>query len=288
MLKHNKKKNGRIVYEQLMQLATRLALTNHVQEAKYVLKIVKEYYKPGTMLWKEKKLFDSLLETSIESEEKAESIMIETLTEARSINYNKIEKERVNLINAIMDRIGKDLFSIPVKEYKLIASTQILFNEVNNNFKYSIPKERVKIKKMLVENMSKNQEIEESYEMDNFTYKILVQKFNEKYSPFINEDQKDILIGWIDYLLNEDQNKFSNLLKEKMLKAKSEIDISLIKEEHQDSEYFEMLKEAKSELKKEEIHLNEDFVHKIMRYYDLVDDLREIGNEKAQISQING
>lgn len=287
MLKHNKKKNSRIVYEQLMQLATRLALTNHIVESRHILKIVKERFSPNTLLGKEKKLFDAVLETRTVSLQEAEDLITETLIEAKTIDQNRIEKERVDLINTIMSNIGVDLFSIPIKEYKLIASTQILLNEAMNGFKFSNPQERIKIKKKLIENI--NQEVlkEESYEMDNFTYSILVKNFNEKYAPLMNEDQKEILVGWINYLMTENANEFTVLLKNKIIKAKAELDISLIKEDHQNAEYFEMLKEAKETISKEELVINEDSVHKIMRYFDLIDDLREIDNEKRQVNQIN-
>lgn len=270
-----------------MQLATRLALTNHVTESRYILKIIKERFSPGTLLGKEKKLFDAVLESRTKSPQEAEDLITETLLEAKTIDQNKIEKERVNLINSIMQNIGKDLFSIPIKEYKLIASTQILFNEAMNGFKFSNPQERIKIKKKLIENI--NQEVieEEVYEMDNFTYNILIKNFNQKYAPLMNEDQKEILAGWINFLMTENSNEFETLLKNKIIKAKAELDISLIKEEHQSAEYFEMLKEAKETISKESLIINEDSVHKIMRYFDLIDDLREIDNEKRQINQIN-
>lgn len=282
MLKHNKKKNGRIIYEQLMQLATRLALTNYKKEANYILNIVKEHFAPNTMLGKEKKLFNSLLENKTNSKDMAEAILAETLSESRFINEEKIEKERVDLINEIMKSIGKDLFSIPIKEYKLIASIQILFNEMRNNFKYSEPKDRIKIKSVILENMKEKEdkEINQINEFDNFTYKIFLKKFNEKYSSIMNEDQKEILTGWVDYLLTEDKKTFGDLMRNKLRKVKSNLDVSLINEGHLKSEYSDLLKEAREELDQGFPAINEESVHKIMRYYDLVDDLREINYEQ--------
>lgn len=277
-LKHNKKKNGRIVYEQLMTLATRLAMEEYISESKHILEIVKEHFAPNTMLGKEKKLFDAILETKISSKTDAEAVLAEALSETRLMNEKKLEQEKINLINRILTEVGKDLFALPIKQFKLIASAQILFNEMRNNFKYSDPQERVKIKNIIVENMNNVPEPKEEYEMDNFTYKILVKKFDQKYFSVMNEDQKEILTGWINFLITEDSEKFKDLLKKKTNKAKGQIDNSLIKQQHKESEYSVMLKEAREQLGKASVGTSEEDVHQIMRYFDLVEDLRELEN----------
>lgn len=277
-LKHNKKKNGRIVYEQLMILSTRLALSGHAKEANHVIKIVKERFSPKTMLGKEKKIFDSILETANMQEEEARTVISEAIEESKSINEEKIERERLALINCVTREVGKDLFSIPVKDYKLMASTQILFNEGRSNYKYSSPKERVKIKGMLKEHMTR-EVVGEDYEMDDFTFKILKRKFNEKYSAIMNEDQRDILSGWFGFLMTNDAPKFRRLLEEKVEKAREEIDYTMIRPEHSGAEYNQMLTEARIELDKDyTTEINESNVLKIMKYFDLVEDLREIKN----------
>lgn len=276
-LRHNKKKNGKIVYEQLMVLATRLAITDKIMESKYVLGIVKEHYALDTMLGREKKLFDSILESKSGSKEEANDVITESLMESKMINSKKLDQEKVHLVNRVMKDIGKDLFSIPVKEYKMLASTQILFNETRNGFKYSNPEERVKIKRLLAENINTPHPVEEEdYVMDNFTYNILVKKFNEKYTSVMNEDQRDILSGWIDFLMTEDRNKFLGIVERKILKAKGEIDNALIKESHNASEYGDMLKEAREKLSSNQPSIQEEAVHEVMKYFDLIEDLREI------------
>lgn len=281
MYKHNKKKNARIVYEQLMVLATRLSLTNHHKESKYILSIVKEHFHPSTQLGKEKKLFDAILQTKTSSPSDAEAILAEVLTEARCLDEKRLEKEKIDLINRVMNEVGKDLFSIPLKDFKLTASAQILFNEMRNNFKFSSPTERVKIKTLILENMKKEEKEEFSYDMDNFTFNILVEKFNKKYSGVMNEDQKEILKSWIDYLLTEDSKKFKNTINKKLSKVKAELDIQLLTENHHSGDYTEMLQEARNKIGKNVNLLNEDTVYEVMRYFDLVEDLKEAKNERA-------
>ena len=275
-LRHNKKKNGRIVYEQLMILSTRLALSGHAKEANHVIKIIKERFSLSTMLGKEKKVFDSILEVANLKGDDAQTIISEALEESRVINDNSLEKERLALINCVIRELGKDLFSIPIKEYKLMASAQILLNESRNNYRHSSPKERVDIKNMLKEHMTRETK-SESYEMDNFTFKILKRKFNEKYSAIMNEDQREILAGWLGFLMTNDSPKFRALLEEKVEKAKEEIDYVMIRPEHASSDYSKMLNEARVGLETDyTTQLNENNVLKVMKYFDLVEDLREI------------
>lgn len=258
-----------------MMLATRLARTKHIKESSFVLNFVKEHFGSKTMLGKEKKLFDSLLESKTSDDEYAKSVLEETLNELSSINQKKLELEKVNLINEVMKNFGRDVFNIPVEGYKLFSSIQILFNETKNNFKYSTPKERLKIRSVLLENM-KLVDQEEDFEMDNFTFNILVNKFNEKYSSLMNEDQKDILTNWIDYLLTEDSNKFLGFLQEKLEWQDPEIDFALIKETHLKSDYSEMLLGAREKLLDVPKRVDEENVHQIMQYFDLIEELREI------------
>lgn len=280
MLKHNKKKNSQIIFEQLMILATRLALNSKKKQAKEVLRIVKEHYKPGTELGREKKLFDAITSNSAKTVEEAEAILVEVLNEVKFIKEKPLDREKVILVNKIIDTIGKELFSIPVKEYKLLASTQILFNETRNNFKHSNPGERVKIKKILIENLNKKPAVDEIGEVDNLTNKIVIKKFNEKYSSIMNEDQKEVFSGWMDFLFEQEEDKIISLLENKRQNAKITLQILSENKKHDSSEYKMMLEESISKLSEPIKNVDENLVYETMRYFDLIEDLEEsIQNE---------
>jgi len=256
MYKHNKKKNTCIVYEQLLTLASRLAVQKQVNEFNFVIGLTKKYFNPNTSLGKERRA-------------------IRSLTESRH-ERGDAEGEKIALINEISRTIGSEMFKIPIKNYKIYASAQILANEERNGFKHTSPDERLKIKKVLRENMSCTEEKEPEVEVDSFTYKVLVNKFNQKYGPFINEDQKNILSAWIRYLVTEDESVISPVLKEKLEKIHSVIKSSLRDKSHKVSEYYELLKEADQSLKERQANLvvDEEVVYEAMRYFDLIEDLK--------------
>lgn len=244
-----------------------------------ILSLVKEHFAPGTELAREKKLFETILNSKTKSAPEAEAILSEVLEEAKLIKEKPLDREKVILVNKIIDQIGKEIFSLPVKEYKLLASAQILFNEVRNNFKYSKPSERVKIKKTLVENFMKLPPKEEIGEVDNLTNKILIEKFNKKYSPIMNQDQKQVLSAWIEYLLTEDNGKISEIINEKRDQARISLQASLLSEKHEMSDYKDMLEESIDKLSRSVKKVDEDIIYETIRYFDLVEDLQEINHE---------
>ena len=153
-LKHNKKTNSAIVFEQLVKVATRLALENKKKEAKDIIDLIKKYYKNESNLGKERKLIFSLVEKRNVPQEEANEILFECLSEAKHINEKKLQEEKNNLLSYINKNLGKEFYSIPVENYKFLASVQILFNEERNKYKNTTPQERIKIKKEIISNLS--------------------------------------------------------------------------------------------------------------------------------------
>lgn len=280
MLKHNKKKNSQIIYEQLISLATRLAMTKNPKESKYILSIIKEHFALSTELGKERKLFDAILRTEGASKEEAEAILNETLKEAERMRTKPLEREKNILINRIINEVGVELFALPIKDYKLLASIQILFNETRNGFRHTRPRDRVKVKNLLVENMITNPQTDDLEEMDNFTYKILVSKFNEKYDTIMNKQQKEILSEWVKYLTTDDEAPILSEIAKKRKMIRKEIKNSLINKKHRNSDYGIMLEEAVSSLNSPIKGVTEDLVYETIKYFDLLEDLNEIKEAK--------
>lgn len=281
MLKHNKKKNSLIVYEQLLTLATRLAHNKKVQEFNFVVEIIKEFFSNNRMLGKEKKILQSITDARLKSEEDANSLLTECLKEHSCIDLKLLEQEKVALINKINKEIGQELFKLPIKEYKLYASAQIIVNEYSNGFKDSTPQERVKVKNLIKEHIQKEVVKEsEDFKVDNVTYKILINKFNEKYGPHLNENQNLILKSWIKCLAADDFTEVKEEVFKNIKIIKEEINKAIKNKNEKSLEYYELLNEAKQSLSKynKDTEINEDLIYEIMRYCDVVEDLKN-GNK---------
>lgn len=270
MLKHNKKKNAYIVLEQLLSIMTRLAAQNKQNEAKFLLSVIKEHYNKKTVLSKEKQLFESLLKLSDLSEKDAEDILQETLSQASKINPKELEIAKANLINDISKRIDKDLFSVPVKDYKLMASAQMMFNEARNNENIITPVEKNKLKKMIIKNLTKKTVKEDKHEIDNFTFKVLLNKYNKKYTDIINEHQKEVLKSWTIFTVDGVEENIKPILEQKLNLIEKTLGANFDKK----SDIQPMLQEAYGKVKNKKIEkIDENLIYEVMRYLDLVEDL---------------
>ena len=76
---HNKKRNVGLIYEQLIRYASKCLLEGKAERAETAMKIMKDHFKPGSELYKEFRLFNALVQTSVSSE----SLAIRVLDEAK-------------------------------------------------------------------------------------------------------------------------------------------------------------------------------------------------------------
>lgn len=280
MLKHNKKKNSLIVYEQLMTLATRLAYEKKINETKDVIRFIKKYFKKTTNIGKEKALLESLLKTRGLSKDSAEKFLNETIRQSNNINLKELEKEKLKLINEANLKFSKDIFDIKVNNYKLLASAQILLQENRQNSFKTSPAERLKISSVLVESLCRKDEKKEDVKVDNFTFKVLIEKFNKKYSKVLSDGQKCLLKEWSNYLVSGDRENFNKFISTELQNLKKSFKTHLMFEVHQTKDYFSMLQEAEQKLNSFSAQtIDENNILEVMKYYDVVEDLENIVRE---------
>jgi molybdopterin converting factor small subunit len=186
---------------------------------------------------------------------------------------NILDKEKVSLINEIVSSIGQELFSIPVKNYKLFATTQFLLNETRNSFKYSTVEERLKLKTSLIENIKKSIEKTENDKIDGLTLRLLKNKYIKKYSALLNDNQQLIIARYNNYLNSNNGKDMISFLKEEFNKIYKNIHSFVAI--NQDHENASLLKEACQKIKSLQIkEINDDIVYEAMRYWDVVEDLK--------------
>ena len=280
MLRHNKKRNSFVVYEQLVSLTTRLAAQGNKKEASMVVEIIKEYYNPNTEIGKEFKIIDAVLSSKGHKKEVASDIVAESLVESKKLSQKKLDKEKTKLIEKINRSLSKTLFNIPIRDYKIAASVQILMNEARSQNADTTPVERAKVKNLLVERLSRSNKKSEKVQVDNLTLAVLVSKFNKRYSQVMNEDQRDVLSTWTTFLIDSDRSKAQNALNQKVDKLKLSLSLLMDSKIHNKTEHGPLLKEAYSNLVNRPIDVNETVVYEVMRYFDLVEDLNNYAQEK--------
>jgi len=203
-IKHSKYKNTGILFELLVRQITADTLKGGDSPA---IDILKEYF-VKTSLGKEYKLYESILKSKVLTEGRA-TMVVDTILEA-STKFNKtsLRKQKYNLINEVKKHYSlESFFGSKITNYKELASLYTLIEGVNSKDNIN-PTQLLDNKVTLLEFLTKQEIPEDSkqsvlnefkeYDKDvrTLTYRILLEKFNNKYDS-LNDEQKQILKEYI-------------------------------------------------------------------------------------------
>jgi hypothetical protein len=195
MAKHNKKRNVGLIHEQLVRYASEKIVDGKKSIAENAVNVLNSHFKEGTELYREFRLFNSLVHTKTQDRIVARRIIEESRRACNIHDNNKLRSEKSKLIKDINHRIDEQAFyDQRVPNYKILATVQALLNEWRGADKLS-PGDIVKYENALEtwitqkehkENMSKKEVA------DPLALKIMTEKFNKKYSSF-DKDQMRLL-----------------------------------------------------------------------------------------------
>ena len=228
MIKHSKYRNTGILFELLVRQTTSDLLNN--KDSKSV-KILKKYF-TNTELGKEYSLYNTLVTSQKLSEAKAE-ILISTLIEQyKKLDYEKISKLKYNLIKEIKANYElDDFFKAKITNYKQYASLYTIFESQNSK---SIDTKQLILNKItLLEQLTDESIVDkkapqsimedfmkEDKEVRLLAYKMLVEKFNDKYES-LSDIQKSILQQYINSI--SDTKSLTQYLNERVTEVKAEL-----------------------------------------------------------------
>jgi hypothetical protein len=236
-LKHNKLRNTGLLFELLVRQITSDTLNNRESKA---VDILKNNFNNNAIA-KEYKIYKALLTNKNLSEAKA-NIVIESAIQAhKKLNKSLLSSQKYKLISQIKENYDiEEFFKSKIDNYKTLASVYMLFEMYQSD---SIdPQNEVKFKFSIMEDIcagikeAKKDPVLEEYEsFDKGTkalvYKLMVQKFNEKYSEF-NTSQKRLLKEYINSIttpetfkeyVNEELNKLKTNLTTLSKKVNDEV-----------------------------------------------------------------
>jgi len=280
-IKHSKYKNTGILFELLVRQVTIDTLKGVDSPA---IDIMKKYFVKSE-LGREYKLYESILKSKVLNESRANTVISTILESSVNLNKSTLKRQKYNLIKEIKSNYDLDtFFNIKIKNYKELASLYMLIEGINGA-SYVAPTQMVDCKVTLLEFLTK-QEIKSQDSKENviqefqaydkdlriLTYKILLEKFNEKYDS-ISIEQKQILKEFINSVdsaphLREFYNTKIAELKEHLSKSIKTIQdpATKVKVEEIAKHLVELDKTAK---------VNDDHLVDLMQYYELVQEIRK-------------
>lgn len=265
--KHNKKRNTAFLYECLVRELTKAILEKKDNRRNSILMILKEYFSQDTNLSKELKIYRSFEENFLEKEY-ADRFLNEARIKYLSINKKDLFNEQTSLINTINKNLGIQTYSNFVSNYKYLASISQIFNETTPI------KEKILLEEKLKEYICKKEESKQDKllnNVDNVTYKIFVEKFNNQYGDKLLNEQKNLLTKYVKS--NTDNGLDLKIyLNEEIARLKNEINKSLmIDEVKNDKTMLEKVNKLKDYLNSsKDIQISEDMLTKILKIQEFI------------------
>jgi hypothetical protein len=281
-IKHSKFRNTGLIYELLIKQIAADTLENRPSPA---IKILKKFYSGKSFLAKEYKLYEYISKNKGIGREKAETV-VSTITEiSRKLDQSSLKNQKYELISEIKKNydIGH-FFSSKIRDYKAYAALYCLL-EAQNNSELVNPQVFVDNKTTILEHLTELQQdenkvrqslIEEygTYEKDLklLTYKILLEKFNNKYKNLLPE-QKNILKEFITSV--DSTNKLREFVNRELTKVYEEIS-KLVPSVTDDIVKIKLQEVADNiALLTNKERVNDDTLALLMQYYELIKEIRE-------------
>lgn len=281
-LKHSKYKNTAILFEMLVRKLTSETLTS---DKTVTVDIIKKYFGKNTALSKELQLYNSLIKESLKSEAQALDF-IRTCKDAHSkLNKSLLRRQRYNLVKEISENFDfQKVSKIRINNYKELASIYKLFeyDEADN------PKDLLECKTSIVSHLlgETKQSLKLSPLLEKYkgykkdvrilTYKLLVDKFNSKYSG-LDENQKKVLNKYITHVNDSESVKqyFEKIIPG--IKSQLKEQVSLITDK---ATKIKVDKLSEMLCNVETIKtIKESHVLTILRYYDLIKELKGVNSK---------
>ena len=191
-IRHNKKRNTAFVFESLMREATVAILKGDDKRKNIVLEIVKRHFKPDSELKKHFQCYKSLYENQDLDIHTSEKILREAKMASRLIDPQGLFRQQSALIGDINQELSPSVFGNFVPNYKTLATIDQIFSDRTS------PKNRVMLEGVIVGNMVKRGAVDsEDAIIDDLTVRFFTDKFNEKYTDTLAEEQKQLLSYYI-------------------------------------------------------------------------------------------
>lgn len=276
-IKHQKKRNSLLIFEFLTSAISRALIEDDKKKSAAALKILRKHYKPGTNLYKEFRLMNALVKTTVSSEHVAASILKEAKAAACSVDVGALDREKSLLIRNINHVLNDDdFYDQQVDEYKTYATIQMLMNEwrsSNKDINKMAQYEDQLMKLLVTEKLSsRDHELsEESNGTSRLIMKVMTKKLNEKYGGLLNDKQKSIIKAYAFASASEDDAS----LRLKLTEIKNTVLETIDQYENEANEFLKKkLDETKTEICKETLeNIDDATVMRFMLYSRLRDEL---------------
>lgn len=231
-MRHSKFRNTGILFELLTKQVTADIIAG--KETSVAKDLLHKYFRENTELGQEWQLYSSLLNEKIKDDNHAERFLNVVVEARKKLNNKKLAQLKFDLIKEIKETYPIDeMLKSPVRNYRVLASIYKIFEDVaSSECKFDV-KEVYQSKNCIVEHVvDKPKAARSEDELINYyqtqtedirllTYKLLVEKFNERYAGVLDDGQKSVLREYICNVANT--NNFDVFVKSKVAEIKKSL-----------------------------------------------------------------
>ena len=276
MTKHSKYKNTGILFELLVRQVTNDTLQG--VDKSPAVEVLREFFKKSTSLKKELGFYQALQNQKFKTESKANAFIDAILKEHQKLSKSVIKKQKYNLIKEIKNRYDIEaFFSQRINNYTANASIFMLMEGSTPSklikFRYNIVESIIgKKKSRLNESHSLYQEQDKDIRL--LSYKILIEKFNEKWGDNLGAKQRTLLKEYINNISNTPKLKdYLSSEISKTTKTLNKLSTKIV-----DPIVKIKLQEVSTQIKNIDLENNvkDKYIISLMRTYDLIKEVKNV------------
>tara|TARA_R110000824_G_scaffold80365_5_gene202154 strand:+ start:7583 stop:8413 length:831 start_codon:yes stop_codon:yes gene_type:complete len=190
-IRYNKKRNTAFVYEALIREATVAVLKKDKVRRDASVSILKKYFHTTGVLHQDLQCYHSLNENQNIPMEIAEKIIKEVRLQRHTLDLKELYAQQTQLIHEVNKQLSPEVFNNFVVNYKSLATIDQIFSSKTS------PKNKVLLEGEVMKHMTGKIESTQMPPVDNILYKTFVDKFNNKYTDNLLEEQQALLVNYI-------------------------------------------------------------------------------------------
>jgi hypothetical protein len=276
---HRKKRNSLLVYEFLVRTVSAALIDGNQRLSDDALRIIKKHFKPGTELYKEFRLANSLLRTKVSSPSAAHAIINEARSAAKMHKVDVLEHEKSLLIRSINHTVDDVAFwDRPVPDYTARATIGTLLEDWRRTDGATLDRMATyeeKLQGILQAERGNSQHAGDeqvSSGEGRFMLRLMTRKLNERYGNTFSVEQKALLK---EHVYGSITGKDASSLKHRLDDVRTNV-LAVIDANPLEGEYMsKKLNEVKEALISEDTSKVDDaLVTRFMLYMKLVDELK--------------
>ena len=280
---HNKKRNVGIIYEQLLRLIAKYLVEGNQDKHRKGLAILKRNFKPGSELYREFRLFNALVKTTVPNDSLATRILAEAKQAALDFDAQQLRKEKAQLIkeiNHILDY--SNFYQQKIADYRSYATIQTLLNDWRLGSRADlarIAKYENQICGWLLAEKKEDSTLSEQQDINvnHLTVKLMTEKFNKKYAGILNHEQADLIKEYVFSVNMGDKDNFARELE--ILKSETISELGLFVSQSQNRILQEKLELVRKNIDKiDTTNLNDETISRFLVVSKLKSELLESMN----------